>query len=220
MGIERILPADVSPEDLGRAITDAVESGPPATVSHFAGGFVPLTPRDRRPTRPNRLRPYGQGSRPDHRGLGSRPARRAAVRSRSDWPRELAAQRRPHAACRRRRVRRDGGSAARHARRDLRAGRRGAFGGERFARHGDARQARAAGRAAPAGADRPQPRRPLDGAAAGGDRVDLVDRADARAVHGGRRRASASRATRRSRSTRWRRGATGRPWRRWRRPTR
>ena len=44
MGIERILPADVSPEDLGRAVTDAVESGPPASVSHFAGGFVPLTP--------------------------------------------------------------------------------------------------------------------------------------------------------------------------------
>lgn len=43
MGIERILPADVSAEDLGRAITDAVESGPPATISHFAGGFVPLS---------------------------------------------------------------------------------------------------------------------------------------------------------------------------------
>ncbi|TWD82188.1 Flp pilus assembly CpaE family ATPase [Kribbella amoyensis] len=41
MGIERILPADVSGEDLGRAITDAVDSGPPATVSHFSGGFVP-----------------------------------------------------------------------------------------------------------------------------------------------------------------------------------
>ena len=41
MGIERILPADVSGEDLGRAITDAVDSGPPATISHFAGGFVP-----------------------------------------------------------------------------------------------------------------------------------------------------------------------------------
>ncbi len=44
MGIERILPADVSPEDLGRAVTEAVESGPPASVSHFAGGFVPLPP--------------------------------------------------------------------------------------------------------------------------------------------------------------------------------
>lgn len=43
MGIERILPADVSAEDLGRAITDAVESGPPATISHFAGGFVPYS---------------------------------------------------------------------------------------------------------------------------------------------------------------------------------
>ena len=44
MGIERILPADVSPADLGRAVTDAVESGPPVSASHFAGGFVPLTP--------------------------------------------------------------------------------------------------------------------------------------------------------------------------------
>jgi len=44
MGIERILPADVSPADLGRAVADAVESGPPITSSHFAGGFVPLTP--------------------------------------------------------------------------------------------------------------------------------------------------------------------------------
>jgi MinD-like ATPase involved in chromosome partitioning or flagellar assembly len=44
MGIERILPADVSPEDLGRAVTDAVEAGPPMSVSHFAGGFVPMTP--------------------------------------------------------------------------------------------------------------------------------------------------------------------------------
>jgi Flp pilus assembly CpaE family ATPase len=43
MGIERILPADVGAEDLGRAITDAVESGPPATTSHFAGGFVPFS---------------------------------------------------------------------------------------------------------------------------------------------------------------------------------
>ena len=43
MGIERILPADVGAEDLARAITDAVESGPPATTSHFAGGFVPFS---------------------------------------------------------------------------------------------------------------------------------------------------------------------------------
>ena len=43
MGIERILPADVGPEDLARAITDAVDAGPPATTSHFAGGFVPFT---------------------------------------------------------------------------------------------------------------------------------------------------------------------------------
>jgi len=41
MGIERILPADVSPEDLGRAISDAVDAGPPVALSHFAGGFVP-----------------------------------------------------------------------------------------------------------------------------------------------------------------------------------
>ncbi|MEV0799178.1 hypothetical protein AB0I34_15865 [Kribbella sp. NPDC050281] len=44
MGIERILPADVSPEDLGRAVTDAVDAGPPITASHFSGGFVPVTP--------------------------------------------------------------------------------------------------------------------------------------------------------------------------------
>jgi Flp pilus assembly CpaE family ATPase len=43
MGIERILPADVGAEVLARAITDAVESGPPATTSHFAGGFVPFS---------------------------------------------------------------------------------------------------------------------------------------------------------------------------------
>jgi Flp pilus assembly CpaE family ATPase len=43
MGIERILPADVGAEDLARAITDAVDSGPPATTSHFAGGFVPFS---------------------------------------------------------------------------------------------------------------------------------------------------------------------------------
>lgn len=44
MGIERILPADVSPTDLSRAVTDAVDSGPPVSASHFAGGFVPVTP--------------------------------------------------------------------------------------------------------------------------------------------------------------------------------
>jgi MinD-like ATPase involved in chromosome partitioning or flagellar assembly len=43
IGIERILPADVAAEDLARAIADAVESGPPATAAHFAGGFVPQT---------------------------------------------------------------------------------------------------------------------------------------------------------------------------------
>jgi MinD-like ATPase involved in chromosome partitioning or flagellar assembly len=43
IGIERILPADVAAEDLARAIADAVESGPPATTAHFAGGFVPQT---------------------------------------------------------------------------------------------------------------------------------------------------------------------------------
>jgi MinD-like ATPase involved in chromosome partitioning or flagellar assembly len=46
MGIERILPADVSPGDLGRAVADAVDSGPPVTSSHFAGGFVPLSADD------------------------------------------------------------------------------------------------------------------------------------------------------------------------------
>ncbi|QNE21014.1 hypothetical protein F1D05_27775 [Kribbella qitaiheensis] len=59
MGIERILPADVSAEDLGRAIVDAVESGPPATVNHFAGGFVPYAgdaPSNEPP------RPYGEGT--------------------------------------------------------------------------------------------------------------------------------------------------------------
>jgi MinD-like ATPase involved in chromosome partitioning or flagellar assembly len=57
MGIERILPADVSADDLGRAIIDAVESGPPATVSHFAGGFVPFNSE----STPN-PEPYGQGT--------------------------------------------------------------------------------------------------------------------------------------------------------------
>ncbi|MDX2972126.1 AAA family ATPase [Kribbella solani] len=44
MGIERILPADVSPSDLARAVTEAVEAGPPMSASHFGGGFVPLSP--------------------------------------------------------------------------------------------------------------------------------------------------------------------------------
>jgi MinD-like ATPase involved in chromosome partitioning or flagellar assembly len=57
MGIERILPADVSADDLGRAIIDAVESGPPATVSHFAGGLVPFNSE----STPN-PEPYGQGT--------------------------------------------------------------------------------------------------------------------------------------------------------------
>ncbi|GAA0962834.1 P-loop NTPase [Kribbella koreensis] len=57
MGIERILPADVSADDLGRAIIDAVESGPPATVSHFAGGFVPFNSES-----PPNPEPYGQGT--------------------------------------------------------------------------------------------------------------------------------------------------------------
>jgi MinD-like ATPase involved in chromosome partitioning or flagellar assembly len=58
MGIERILPADVSADDLGRAIIDAVESGPPATVSHFAGGFVPFNSE----STTNPEVPYGQGT--------------------------------------------------------------------------------------------------------------------------------------------------------------
>lgn len=62
MGIERILPADVSAEDLGRAITDAVESGPPATVSHFAGGFVPLSSETVANPERNGYEPYGQGA--------------------------------------------------------------------------------------------------------------------------------------------------------------
>lgn len=61
MGIERILPADVSADDLGRAIVDAVESGPPATVSHFAGGFVPFS--NEAVTDPEAYgEPYGQGA--------------------------------------------------------------------------------------------------------------------------------------------------------------
>lgn len=58
MGIERILPADVSADDLGRAIIDAVDSGPPATVSHFAGGFVPFNSE----SVVNPETPYGQGT--------------------------------------------------------------------------------------------------------------------------------------------------------------
>lgn len=49
IGIERILPADVAAEDLARAISDAVESGPPVTTSHFAGGFVPQSERPAEP---------------------------------------------------------------------------------------------------------------------------------------------------------------------------
>ncbi|HZX07796.1 AAA family ATPase [Kribbella sp.] len=60
MGIERILPADVSPADLGRAVADAVESGPPVARSHFAGGFVPLTPEDAANPRPPAF-PQGTG---------------------------------------------------------------------------------------------------------------------------------------------------------------
>jgi MinD-like ATPase involved in chromosome partitioning or flagellar assembly len=61
MGIERILPADVSADDLGRAIVDAVESGPPATVSHFAGGFVPFS--NETVANPEAYgEPYGQGA--------------------------------------------------------------------------------------------------------------------------------------------------------------
>jgi MinD-like ATPase involved in chromosome partitioning or flagellar assembly len=61
MGIERILPADVSADDLGRAIIDAVESGPPATVSHFAGGFVPFN--SEAVANPEAYgEPYGQGT--------------------------------------------------------------------------------------------------------------------------------------------------------------
>ena len=61
MGIERILPADVSADDLGRAIVDAVESGPPATVSHFAGGFVPFS--NEAVADPEAYgEPYGQGA--------------------------------------------------------------------------------------------------------------------------------------------------------------
>ncbi len=58
MGIERILPADVSADDLGRAIIDAVDSGPPVTVSHFAGGFVPFTSESAASPEV----PYGQGT--------------------------------------------------------------------------------------------------------------------------------------------------------------
>jgi MinD-like ATPase involved in chromosome partitioning or flagellar assembly len=58
MGIERILPADVSPADLSRAVTDAVEAGPPISTAQFAGGFVPLTPENAN----NEPPPYSQGT--------------------------------------------------------------------------------------------------------------------------------------------------------------
>jgi Mrp family chromosome partitioning ATPase len=45
MGIERIIPADASPDDLARAVAEAVDSGPPPVGPHFAGGFVPTTTR-------------------------------------------------------------------------------------------------------------------------------------------------------------------------------
>ncbi|MER7243924.1 P-loop NTPase [Kribbella sp. NPDC000426] len=59
MGIERILPADVSPTDLGRAVTEAVESGPEISTAHFAGGFVPITPETAANYEPP---PYSQGA--------------------------------------------------------------------------------------------------------------------------------------------------------------
>ena len=59
MGIERILPADVSPTDLGRAVTEAVESGPEISTAHFSGGFVPLTPESAVNYDPP---PYSQGA--------------------------------------------------------------------------------------------------------------------------------------------------------------
>jgi MinD-like ATPase involved in chromosome partitioning or flagellar assembly len=46
IGIERILPADIAAHDLARAIAAAVESGPPVTTTHFAGGFVPQASAD------------------------------------------------------------------------------------------------------------------------------------------------------------------------------
>jgi MinD-like ATPase involved in chromosome partitioning or flagellar assembly len=59
MGIERILPADVSPTDLGRAVTEAVESGPEISTAHFSGGFVPITPETAANYEPP---PYSQGA--------------------------------------------------------------------------------------------------------------------------------------------------------------
>jgi MinD-like ATPase involved in chromosome partitioning or flagellar assembly len=59
MGIERILPADVSPTDLGRAVTEAVESGPEVSTAHFSGGFVPLTAETAANCDPP---PYSQGA--------------------------------------------------------------------------------------------------------------------------------------------------------------
>ncbi|TDW15067.1 AAA family ATPase [Kribbella kalugense] len=58
MGIERILPADVSPADLARAVTDAIDAGPPISTAQFAGGFVPLTPENPHHEPP----PYSQGA--------------------------------------------------------------------------------------------------------------------------------------------------------------
>ncbi|HEY3001829.1 MAG TPA: hypothetical protein VGJ44_05725 [Kribbellaceae bacterium] len=60
IGIERILPADVSPEDLARAVSDAVDSGPPATTTHFAGGFVPATGSEPVPQEPRGLSGTGR----------------------------------------------------------------------------------------------------------------------------------------------------------------
>ena len=70
MGIERILPADVSPEDLGRAVTDAVESGPPASLSHFGGGFVPLTPETAGNPPPGKAEPVKKLVDPQPQGGG------------------------------------------------------------------------------------------------------------------------------------------------------
>lgn len=84
MGIERILPADVSADDLGRAILDAVESGP-------CGDRVPLHAAGscRTPAIPWPI-PSRTGSLA-HKGLagssqsGERRVRRGAARSRLGW---------------------------------------------------------------------------------------------------------------------------------------